>query len=575
MSQQIDARQRSYVHYYCPCPDVSKSNNNTGEDEEEDIVESIPDFDVNSPRIHFSTFPISKLYFCDDCHQIRCPRCVQEEIVCYYCPNCLFEVPTASVKSERNRCARNCFQCPICQNTLTVVASTEPPPPQPSASSNSSTSTTSGAPYYLSCGVCRWDSQEIGMTFEKATGLALQLQKTEDERPDVKEFDHLKDHFEKHLRLSAPSTTLPSSLLSIPGISSFSNRYGGGGFTHPQQKSDDVAKYNNTIKIENDDNLVHDLVQLKDVNQITTLTQRMNQLSDQPYKVERLQPQRIHLRTKRVKRCRSCRHILIKPEQKAQATRFKIKLVALNHIPKLTITSLPKLFLNQSTEIILKFSNPLYEEIIVDLALKKDETTETTEYAKIKLLAPHFNITPYNEVWEYDEQDFNISSKGRPSSTASAPKPDIGIYERRGNYTSVKIEITPLAEVDELKFPLLVTYANKVNDNNDNETSGDAPANDSSTAAETVSSDKPNTDADKPNTDADKPDTDVNKPKTDDTDKGESTPTTKSLFFWTVIGLGPVVNPATVKPPAPTRSPLTNNNSNVAPTRTNINSGKA
>ncbi|CAG8638375.1 168_t:CDS:2, partial [Dentiscutata heterogama] len=407
--------------------------------------------------------------------------------------------------------------CPICQNTLSVVASTEPPPPQTSAPSNSSASTTSGAPYYLSCGVCRWDSQEIGMTFEKATGLAY-------ERPDVKEFDHLKDHFEKHLRLSAPSTTLPSSLLSIPGISSFSNRYGGGGFTHPQQKSDDVAKYDAIVKVESDDSLVHDLVQLKDVNQITTLTQRMNQLSDQPYKVERLQPQRIHLRTKRVKRCRSCRHILIKPEQKAQATRFKIKLVALNSIPKITITSLPKLILNQCTRIVLKFSNPLYEEIIVDLALKD----ETTEYAKITLLAPHFNITPYNEVWEYDEQDF-ITSKGRPLSITNAPKVDPGIYERRGNYTSVLVEITPLAEVDELKFPLLVTYANKVSDNDNNETSGDAPS---------------------------------------DADKGDSTstPNTKSLFFWTVIGLGPVVSQVVAKPPASTRPSLTSNNSNVTPT---------
>ncbi|CAG8694880.1 20668_t:CDS:2 [Cetraspora pellucida] len=471
MSQQLEARQRSYVHYYCPCPDVSKST--TTEEEEEDIVESIPDFDINSPRIHFSTFPISKLYFCDDCYQIRCPRCVQEEIVCYYCPNCLFEVPTASVKSERNRCARNCFQCPICQNTLSVVASTEPPPPQTSHPSNPPSAPASGAPYYLSCGVCRWDSQEIGMTFEKATGLALQLQKTEDERPDVKEFDHLKDHFEKHLRLSAPSTTLPTSLLSIPGISSFSNRYGGSGLAHPQQKSDDVAKYDAMVKVENDDSLVHDLVQLKDVNQITTLTQRMNQLSDQPYKVERLQPQRIHLRTKRVKRCRSCRHILIKPEQKAQATRFKIKLVALNSIPKITITSLPKLILNQHTEIVLKFSNPLYEEIIVDLALKD----ETTEYAKITLPAPHFNITPYNEVWEY-EQDF-IASKGRPLSITSTPTADAA-----------------------------------------SGTSGDAPAGDSSTATEAASSDKQNTDKD---------------------ETTSSIPTTKSLSFWTVIGLGPVI----------------------------------
>ncbi|KAI8979680.1 dynactin p62 family-domain-containing protein [Mycotypha africana] len=48
-------------------------------------------------------YPLSRLYFCEDCHQIRCPSCVQDEIISYYCPNCLFEVPTASVKSERNR----------------------------------------------------------------------------------------------------------------------------------------------------------------------------------------------------------------------------------------------------------------------------------------------------------------------------------------------------------------------------------------------------------------------------------------------------------------------------------------
>jgi len=29
---------------------------------------------------------------------------VTEEVACYYCPNCLFEVPTASVRGEKNRC---------------------------------------------------------------------------------------------------------------------------------------------------------------------------------------------------------------------------------------------------------------------------------------------------------------------------------------------------------------------------------------------------------------------------------------------------------------------------------------
>lgn len=103
MSQLPDTRQLAYVHYHCPCPDVYSKSVPANTTDEKPNKPVIPSFDVNSPRVHFSTFPISKLYFCDDCHQIRCPRCVQEEIVCYYCPNCLFEVPTASVKSERNR----------------------------------------------------------------------------------------------------------------------------------------------------------------------------------------------------------------------------------------------------------------------------------------------------------------------------------------------------------------------------------------------------------------------------------------------------------------------------------------
>ncbi|RIA96432.1 dynactin p62 family-domain-containing protein [Glomus cerebriforme] len=494
-SSQTEIRHiRPYVHYHCGCPDVNKSSVSLE-------TENGETFNINSPRIQFSTFSISKLYFCDDCHQIRCPRCVQEEIVCYYCPNCLFEVPTASVKSERNRCARNCFQCPICQNTLSVLPSSEPqPPPSPISPTTVPTVSATGAPYYLSCGVCRWDSQEIGMTFEKATGLALQLQKTEDERPDVKEFDHLKDHFEKHIRLNTPSTALPSSLLSIPGMSSFSSRYGGT-VANSQQKSDDVVPYEAVAKVETESGLVDDLVQLKDVNQITTLSQRMNQLSDQPYKVERLQPQRIHLRTKRVKRCRSCRHILIKPEQKAQATRFKIKLVALNSIPKITIASLPKLILNQRTQIVLKFSNPLYEEISVNLAIQE----ETNECGKVTILAPHFNITPYNEVWEYDEQDL-VASRSRTASNS------IGIYERRGNSTSIMFEITPLAEVEEFKFPLLVTYTSKNIENNENENVTAVEKSLEETSSLKATSGEPATDG-----------------------------STKTLSFWTVIGLGSVI----------------------------------
>lgn len=63
------------------------------------------------------------------------------------------------------RCARNCFQCPICQNTLSVVAAQE----------QAQSAGPGPGPYFLACNVCRWSSQEIDMTFEKPTSLARKL----------------------------------------------------------------------------------------------------------------------------------------------------------------------------------------------------------------------------------------------------------------------------------------------------------------------------------------------------------------------------------------------------------------
>ena len=50
-----------------------------------------------------------------------------------------------------------------------------------------------------------------------------------------------------------------------------------------------------------------------------------------------LKPLRIPLQSKKSKRCPSCRHILIKPEQKAQSVRYKIKLVAANYLPAIAV----------------------------------------------------------------------------------------------------------------------------------------------------------------------------------------------------------------------------------------------
>lgn len=140
----------------------------------------------NLPSSSYSYHEIHDLYFCEECDSIRCNRCVSVEVSGYYCPNCLFEVPSASVRGEKNRCvatagkpsgsltclrrcARNCFLCPSCKNTLIVVPSD---PPESADGRISSINTLGDPPFFLYCSHCRWDSAEVGITFEKPTSLA-------------------------------------------------------------------------------------------------------------------------------------------------------------------------------------------------------------------------------------------------------------------------------------------------------------------------------------------------------------------------------------------------------------------
>jgi hypothetical protein len=70
-----------------------------------------------------------------------------------------------------NRCARNCFQCPHCHNTLSVVPS-DPPERDPGSRLPIIINPVGEPPFILYCSFCRWDSEEVGISFEKPTGLA-------------------------------------------------------------------------------------------------------------------------------------------------------------------------------------------------------------------------------------------------------------------------------------------------------------------------------------------------------------------------------------------------------------------
>ena len=97
-----------YTYISCPCTDITTANRHQTRPEADidDGEEQERTFNPCSARANFSLYPIEHLLYCEDCQQLRCPRCTIEEIVCWYCPSCLFESTSLMVKSEGNRWVR-------------------------------------------------------------------------------------------------------------------------------------------------------------------------------------------------------------------------------------------------------------------------------------------------------------------------------------------------------------------------------------------------------------------------------------------------------------------------------------
>ena len=99
-----------YAHYACTCSDPTTSAPPTFSAKRASLapstdVDSPEDstFNPHDPRANYALSPLDRLLFCDECTAIRCQRCYTEEMVHWYCPNCLFEVPSSAVKSDGNR----------------------------------------------------------------------------------------------------------------------------------------------------------------------------------------------------------------------------------------------------------------------------------------------------------------------------------------------------------------------------------------------------------------------------------------------------------------------------------------
>jgi dynactin-4 len=495
-----------YTYYSCDCYDSNTAAASAkrapqqpppADDEDERT------FDPRNPRSNFSLYPLEHLLYCEDCQQIRCHRCVIEETLAWFCPACLFEVPSSVIKSDGNRCTRNCYNCPVCTSTMTVNSLDDPDNPS-----------SSGGPYILACPYCHWSTHEIGIQFEKHTGITAQLSRlanggrpvpTQKERDKERErrkdaegrkregrdivsgsedsptkdrarddgppshddlFYNLAAFYKTQVNAQNPtqfsahdvSFSSPASYARIMNLYSKS--------TTSKAKREKPAPMREAsgqpegLTVFNPSSDAAAIERIKKEGWGATLSpeQKHGQPNPAIHFTNELRPVASLLCTKRGKRCRSCRHILAKPEPKITSTRYKIKLLALNHIPRLNLRALSTQVTSSGvtnpvfdyntltsgvpTHFLLHLSNPLFDPIRVTLATSS--TTPGRVSSRVTILCPQFEVGANTDVWD-DALGSSLSPVKRPAvvSTEGNQIEAGKIWDRGRNWTSVVIEVVP------------------------------------------------------------------------------------------------------------------------------------
>ncbi|KAK6079254.1 dynactin p62 family protein [Seiridium cupressi] len=480
-----------YSYIQCPCYD-STSQARIPDDASSPSSLDAPDdddhaFDPRAPRSNYSLYPIEYLLYCVDCNQIRCPRCVSEELVTIYCPSCLFEVGASSVKTEGNRCTRSCFQCPVCIGPL-AVQSLEPAPEASLLTADNAGPAAPG-PWVLCCSYCNWSSSEIGVKFDKPQGIFGQLSKLRHGNgnsdipsaavdvvatkkdadaglagldSDKARFAALRSFYQTQLANSnTASGGLPGSLGdygygSPNALSRIMSLYSGGSsLTAVKTKSRptlmreaDASKEGFRLPNLDDSESISKLQQAG-YDGTVTRSQATSQVEEGAHFTDDLWPIPHLLRSKRAKRCPACRHILSKPEAKVNNTRWRIRLVAGSFIPSISVKPLihpgspppPTTLLTplKPAQYLLTFKNLMFDQIKVSLATPN--TTPGRFASRVTVLCPQFTIDANSDDYDINEV---LKEERRRDRADSMHQLEPGkVWERGRNWVSIVVEVIP------------------------------------------------------------------------------------------------------------------------------------
>ncbi|MCJ1432159.1 hypothetical protein MMC27_001515 [Xylographa pallens] len=343
--------------------------------------------------------------------------------------------------------------------------------------------------WILACDYCNWTTLDINVEFDKPTNVFAQVAKlkqdrigrtmskrsTEIEEPldalptvdPAAKFEALKAFYKSQLSstttinpLMSPSGEFnynsPSSLTRIMNLYTGTGSYGKKTPSKPSnmRESADSSEGLSLVDPEVDQAAIRKM-QSRGWQGTASTAQQTEQVYPVRF-LDDLWPVPTLLRTKKAKRCRSCRHILVKPETKIQSTRYKLKLTANSYVPNLTLkplqgpsvapVNLESLPASKPTQFLLVVKNPLFVPIKVTLATPAQTPGRFPSH--VTMLCPQFEIGANLDVWD----DALGAEVGKRSSKLLKVKPANGQSEGRiaeagkvwdvgGNWTTVVVEV--------------------------------------------------------------------------------------------------------------------------------------
>ncbi|XP_069754118.1 dynactin subunit 4 [Narcine bancroftii] len=401
--------------------------------------------------------PLSQLYFCRYCHELRSLECVSHEVDSHYCPSCLENMPSAEAKLKKNRCA-NCFDCPSCMHTLSTRA-TNIPAPLP----DDPAKTTMKKAYYLACGFCRWTSRDVGMADKSVASGGWQ----EPENLHAQRINKLLEYYHQLAqkeKIERDRKKLVRRRNYMP--LAFSDKYGLGTRLQRQRAGAPIISLAGQTLKEADD---HKDVKIEpaqaleeveplpedyytspiDLPEVTTLHQRLLQPDFQPISASQLHPKHKHLLIKRSLRCRKCEHNLSKPEFNPTSIKFKIQLVAVNYVPEVRILTIPNLRFMKESQVLLTLTNPVENLTHVTLlSCEESDPDDVYSTAKVVLPSKEIVLAGKDAAAEYDElaepQDFHDD-------------PDVVAF-RKSNKVGVFIKVVPQKESGAVNVSFKLRY---------------------------------------------------------------------------------------------------------------------